>query len=352
MELYQALIQFRDSDLSPIFVKEADEDRVVTIEKVSQTYRGKSKVKLNFTQEEFESIYFNDDEYNNAKNTFNACQSNYGTLFVDDYWGDEEMKEGYILHHFNEENLELFRSIIRMVNPGLSDFDLGNPEEIGRFFYDKFQDYASDIAYEYTHRYDDALKTGCVDYVQNKMCGELTNYGFIEKECGEIYLTTLDTLIFYWDQTKTPHDGPIIDMFKNFVQQNGLEIDEDLYDDYYSYYDNKNFDDEGFQREVNRILERLKDRVVEDFEEGHLIEYQKLYDLVKKSGVRIKQWSKFPKEKGFGKELPSMFKIDDFSDGKIIVDYSKTGNFGGYNIQTMSMNFEDFKNFLYHPELF
>jgi hypothetical protein len=141
-------------------------------------------------------------------------------------------------------------------------------------------------------------------------------------------------------------------MFKNFVQQNDLEIDEDLYDDYYSYYDEKNFDNEGFQREVNRILERLKDRVLEDFEEGHLIEYQKLYDLVKKSGVRIKQWNKFPKEKGFGNELPSMFKIDDFSDGKIIVDYSKTGNFGGNNIQTMSMNFEDFKNFLYHPELF
>ena len=36
MELYQALVQFRDSDINPMFVKEADDDRIVQIKKVAK----------------------------------------------------------------------------------------------------------------------------------------------------------------------------------------------------------------------------------------------------------------------------------------------------------------------------
>ncbi len=353
MELYQALIQFRDSDISPFFVREADEFDIVRIERISKSYRGKSLVRLKFTEDEYRKIFIdNENEYNNNISVINACESGYGTLFVDDYWGDEEMKEGYILSYFNDENLKLYREIIKYTNPGLADFDMNDASEAANFFYEKFNSESSDIAWEYTHRYDDTLKKGCLEYVNGKLCGKLTNYGIIEKECGEAYLTTVDILLEFWDGIGAPHDSSIIDVLKTFVEKNNLEFDEDLYEDYYSYFDYKDFDSDGFNRDVNRTLERLKDRILEDFEEGHLIEYQKFYDLIKKSGVRIKQWAKFPKEKGFGKELPSIFRVNDFDNGKVIVTYSKTGNFGGDNMQKMVMDFEEFTNFLYHPELF
>jgi hypothetical protein len=103
VELYQALIQFRDSDLSPIFVKEADDFDVVRIERVSKSYRGKSLVKLEFTEKEYREIFINDEDgHNNNLNVIAACENNYsGNLFVDDYWGDEEMKEGYVLSYFD-----------------------------------------------------------------------------------------------------------------------------------------------------------------------------------------------------------------------------------------------------------
>jgi len=352
VELYQALIQFRDSDLSPIFVKEADDFNVVEITRVSQTYRGKSMVKLHFTEDEFEEIMFPDDNgYNNSKSTYNACQSGYGTVFVDDWWSDEEIKEGYILHHFNDENLNLYREIIRFYNPALSEFEINDSGDAARFFYDKFGSEAGDIGWEYGQRYDEALREGCVQYVENKLCGNFTDYGIIEKECREVYLTTVDMLLFIWDSTNTPKDGSIMDLFKNFTEQNDLHLDEDLYEDYYSYYEHSNFDDEGFQSSVNRILERLKEQILENFEESHLVEYKKFNDLFNKLGYRLKDWNDIPKEKTFGIKGPAKFKISDFTDGKIVIFYSPDGNFGIHQ-EKMIMSFEDFKNFLYHPELF
>jgi hypothetical protein len=354
VELYQALIQFRDSDLSPIFIKEADDFDVVRIERVSKSYRGKSLVKLEFTEKEYREIFINDEDgHNNNLNVIAACENNYsGNLFVDDYWGDEEMKEGYVLSYFDEENLKLFRDIIRLVNPSLSDFDLNDTTDAANFFYSKFNSEANDIAWEYTERYDQSLKKGCLDYVNGKLCGRLTNYGIIEKECGEVYLTTVDILLEFWDEVGAPQDASIMDVFKQFAEKHDLILDEDLYEDYYSYFSYEEFDNDGFNKTVNRTLERLKDRVLEDFDEGHLSEYQKFYELFKKLGLKIKKWEKFPQEKSFGEKNQSVFIVNDFDNGKIIVTYSESGNFGGSNMQKMVMNFEDFKNFLYHPELF
>jgi hypothetical protein len=81
------------------------------------------------------------------------------------------------------------------------------------------------------------------------------------------------------------------------------------------------------------------------------VEYKKFNDLFNKLGYRLKDWNDIPKEKTFGVEGPAKFKISDFTDGKIVIIYSPDGNFGIHQ-EKMIMSFEDFKNFLYHPELF
>ena len=104
MELYQALVQFRDSDIDPMFVREADDDNVVKIIKVAKN-RGKSLVELRFTEEEFIKIFIdNENEYRNNSAVIAACENNYSSnLFVDSYWGRDEMRGGYPFHYFNEE---------------------------------------------------------------------------------------------------------------------------------------------------------------------------------------------------------------------------------------------------------
>jgi len=135
MELYQALVQFRDSDIDPMFVREADYDNVVKIIKVAKN-RGKSLVELRFTEEEFMKIFIDDENDNsNTSGIIAACENKYSSnLFVDSHWGMDEMVGGYPFHYFNEENTQLLRNILKLVNPSLANFELRNTEEAGAFF--------------------------------------------------------------------------------------------------------------------------------------------------------------------------------------------------------------------------
>jgi len=354
MELYKSLLQFRDSNLNPIFVKEADDDRIVKVKRVNETNRGKSLVELRFTEEEYMMLFIDGkNDYNNNAAVIAACENRYsGNLFVDTYWGDDEMRQGYILSYFNEENITLFRKIIKLVNPILANFELGNNEDVGEFFYHNFSNEASEIGAYYADYYDEALKAGCLEYVNRKLCDKFTNYGIIEKECRELYLTTVSSLIYFWDKTKTPHDASLIDMFKNFVGQNNLEFDEDLYEDSYSYWDSENWDDAGFNKEVNRILDYLHDKIVEDFDPEELEKMQKFYNLMDKFGYVAGQWHNFPTQKTFGKKNEdNIFRVEGFKNGKIEILHKPDRNHY-HGMLKLLVDVNDFYNFLHHPELF
>ena len=176
--------------------------------------------------------------------------------------------------------------------------------------------------------------------------------GIIEKSCRELYVTTVDLLIGFWDQTNTPHDASILDMLKNFVERNNLEFDEDLYEDYYTYFDYENWNGDAFNREVSRNLEKVYERLTEDMEPEELENLKKFYVMLDKLKIQIGNWSVFPKQKTFGKlDTNKIFQVVDFKDGKIKVLYKKDkSNF--YGVEKMLIPIEDFTNFLYHPELF
>jgi hypothetical protein len=262
------------------------------------------------------------------------------------------MGGGYPFDYFNEENTQLLRNILKLVNPSLANFEVRYTEGVGAFFSKVFERESDDIAYYYADYYDEALKAGCLDYVNRRLCGKFDNYGIMEKSCREHYVTTVDFLIDFWDSTGTPHDESIIVMFKNFVSKNNLEFDEDLWQDYWDYWDGNNWDGDSFNREVNRILDRLYNRLTEDMEPEELENMKKFYVMMDKLNIQIGNWSAFPKQKTFGKlDLNKIFQVSDFEDGKIKVLYKKDKN-NYYDVQKMLIPIEDFANFLYHPELF
>ena len=82
-------------------------------------------------------------------------------------------------------------------------------------------------------------------------------------------------------------------------------------------------------------------------------ERRKFISLLNKIGIDPKRWSSFPKEKKFGDKSNNKFSVNGFDDdGRIIVVYSESGNFGGANVARYKMTYDQFLNFLYHPELF
>ena len=150
-----------------------------------------------------------------------------------------------------------------------------------------------------------------------------------------------------WDESGISTDLETLEFFKEFIKKNNLEIDEDLWDDYYNYYDHKNFDDVTWQRLVSRYLDSIEEIIEDgDFVEeiGKNIE---VLDFLEKNNIETGRYNSFPYEKTFGKSSNKKYVINSIENGKLMVTFMNLGD-----NQKMTMNLENFKTFLYHPELF
>ena len=361
MSLYNALKEFRDSHYSFHHVKEADEDNIVRIERVNENNRGKSLVKLKFYDDEYRKIMMGDGtnyESENNISLYEVCGSYYSSeIFVGCDWGYEEVREGYVFYYFNEENINLLNKIAFILDPTVKKYTVNNQnnnqEEVGNLIWKHFQSEMEDIACSHASYYDDTLKKGLIEYVDKKLCNKLVNFGIIEKVCFREYLTTVDLLLKFWDSTESSPEETFLTVLKKFAEDQDLILDEELYEDYYSYWDNENFDKDGFNRDVERELEKIYEKLEETIGNETIEERRKFISLLNKIGIDPKRWSSFPKEKKFGDKSNNKFSVNGFDDdGRIIVFYSESGNFGGANIARYKMTYDQFLNFLYHPELF
>ncbi len=205
-----------------------------------------------------------------------------------------------------------------------------------------------DIASHYASYYDDALVEGLRQYVRGKLCNQFQEYFIHEKICSIKYFSTVGNIVNLWDKMDVDKKSDINGFFKTLVSKTSLEFDEDLYDDYYSYYDYSNFDEDGFNREVTRILERILDKLEDDIDEKTMKENIKIINFFSKNDIDFNKVTLFADSKFFNKKnIRKYFIIKKLDDGKIVLtDHNQ------YDIKEMVMTLEDFKNYYQHPELF
>jgi hypothetical protein len=106
MSLYKALIDFRDNDNDPMWIRQEDDDNIVRVRSVNKTKRGKSLLSLDFDNETYIKMFTDTDSRdNNNSYLINVAlgRGYYGdSVFIDTYYfGDEEMKEGMIFRYFS-----------------------------------------------------------------------------------------------------------------------------------------------------------------------------------------------------------------------------------------------------------
>ena len=353
--LYETLVEFVNGETTANRVSFFDSENIIRVTRVNDNNRGKSLVYLNFDYEDYIKLFIPEDGYNNNYliNVALGSGGYYGGhVFIDSYSTDNDWDEGYGFQQFNDENLNKVKEILTLLRPELSDINLRdtsneNIVEISNFLRQEFDNEIDQLIYEYTDYYDSALVEGMRQYVKERFCGKLINFGIIEKRCGAVYMTTVSILISLWDKSGVDEDGTLTEVLKTIIEQNDLQFDEDLFEDYYTYYDSKNFDDEGYNREVGRQLDKILNKI----EEGDNFEkYKKNADLYEKLSKlkygKFNKWYEFPKQKSFGKESDARFNIIGIKDGKIHVQRT-----GGPNTNEF-LDYENFMNFLYHPELF
>ena len=357
MSLYKALIDFRDNDNDPMWIRQEDTDDIVRVRSVNKTKRGKSLLFLDFDNETYIKMFTeSEDRDNNNSFLLNVAlgRTYYGdSVFIDPYdFGDEEMKEGAIFRYFSNENMNLLKKILRIASPRLLTKMEDKYDEIGRWLLSNFERNASEIGSVFGYEYDSALVQGLGQYINQKFCNVFTPYGIVEKTCASEYYTTVDNLIKFWDNSGAGKELSITEMFKFFILEKGLELDEDLFDDYYSFYDNANFDQMSFDRTVDRELESILEKLEEQQEDGTLNQNLELYEFISKQNYQFDVWYPPKSEKTFGKvekdrSKINYFKFDELTDGEIQVLIQTP-----LGVKKSSMDLDRLKLFLYHPELF
>jgi hypothetical protein len=346
MNLYNALIKYKEGNADEWDVRRACDDGVVQIQTLSKKNIGKSLVSLKFNRDEYIELFSDNNEDSNNSYLMRVAIGGgyYGDVFIDTgYFSDEEWNEGYIFQHFSNENEEQFLSLARQINPSLLDSkdQWGRYDtELFRTMSEAFESEISSISYEYADLYDQCLVEGLREYVQAKTCDKFSLYGIYEKTCARQYYTTIDILLSMWKRTETPENEGILKVLKNLADQSNLLIDEDLYEDYYNYYDRKNFNQESFDRVVKSNLDKIEEKI-----------NREIYEKISKLGYKFGVWYDLPTQKNYGEKTNQVFRLDRVEKGKIeLIRKDKGISYG--NAKQSKMSFEDFLNYLYHPELF
>jgi len=357
-QLYQALKDFTEDLVTANFVRYEDDEDILRITRVNEKNLGKSLVYLTFDTNDYVDLFTrNSNENNNGYLIRVAFQGAYygGNVFVDDYSMDYDWDEGYLLHYFNDENLDRVKQIVKILRPSLSVENLTEHNdkiiEICKWLKNNFSNEIDSIIYDYSSEYDEALVKGLRQYVTSKLCNALLPLNIFEKKCTNLYMTTVAILLNTWDKSGEDKDAKLSDMLKTSIEQLGIEFDEDLYEDYYSYFDNQNYDDESFNRSVTWNLDKIMEKIEDS---DNIDSYRKNSEVLEKlSNLKygdIGKWYEFPPQKTFGEKTPNKFIIQGVDDGKILITYTDYEK-NQFN-QTVKIDYDTFLNFLYHPELF
>ena len=353
MTLYESLKKFVDGEYESNFARDFNYSYDnLKLSKINENDLSKSIMYLMMDREEFLKMIQDSNSYRHDNNEYYinvAVGGGYhGRVFLDNYSAEQDFAEGYIIRHFSEENIEKLKKILKLINKKLlTQFIQGDNDEIvSQYLLLKFPNECENIAYEYSDYHDQALVEGMKEYLLQKGCGILNKFKIMEMQCQRKYVTTVGNIIRLYE--KYGHENEdILTLLHKIINEEGLENDDDYGDDYYAYYEDRNFDSEGFNSWTGRQLDKMIDKIEEDFDPESMEKENKLYDLMEKLNYTFNRWYHFPEEKG-KKDSRANFMIEKLEDGKIVVASNEMYK----KMEHYKMGFEDFVNFLYHPELF
>lgn len=304
---------------------------------------GQSELIIEFPDDKvfFKALDLNEDD----QWFLNAVTSYYGNYeFMDSYTGEEDWKEGYIVFgYLNDENKQTLLKICSVILPDLQvnfeELSYEDKQEINKTLIELFPDEVDAIISDYVVEVNSEATKVAIDTTSKEINDALEDGGFELTQKYDRVKTTVANFIMWSHLTKlTKIDA--ISLFNRIIEKSNKSKIGGWYENTYEFRDDKYFDGESFNREVERqfenILEELED------EENPIAQFLDFRGGILKR-FELDKWFELPKDKSI------LFKIETINrDQTIKVRVRK--NMVGEKV--FNLTEEQFNQLLYQPQLF
>ncbi len=298
----------------------------------------KSLITISFDdEEEFLSMFdIHDDDVWFIKSLFNYYD---GYEFMDSYRSEEEWREGYLINNFSEDNIGKFKEILKYLNPNLVEFkdDENLTIDACKMIDDLYPNEISYITGEFSTLMNESANEEAKADIINDYCDLLTPYYIIRKKCMSEYITSVGLLKKLYDRASST-DLTLLELFKEmfFAITPPGGYSEQTYE-----YGWSGFNNEEFNNEITRQLDKILDSISEDYSENTLKIYQ---DIVSKFGMN--KTNPIPASEGYSFKI---LRVDTDND-VIVIKKFKTNDAWGPS-EEQSYTLDEFNDFLHNYKL-
>jgi len=301
--------------------------------------KGKSDAQLTFEFENDEVLLNLLDLSEDDIWFLKTVENNYSSYdFIDPYSTEEDWKEGYgPVSNINGDNLKKLSDICFILTG--KKYDLNNPDtEFLKMLLKTFEREINDIINEYHWRLENEMRVTAKEEIEKEIDTFLESIGFKLIRDFDRISTTPGNLVMYSLRYKIDK-GDIKDIFKVIAEKNKVDRLGGWYENQYEFRNNDNFDDSGYQREVERNLDRILEKIGENpnYEEVS----KKLTKLFDKYELDIAH--KFPSNKKYNFRIRKY----DFDEDKLIIELG-----GPLGMKRIKISLDGFIKILYQPTLF
>jgi len=321
-------------------VKDLEESDSSILEVIPADPLGQSKIIFDFNNDEnfFKMLDLHEDDVW-FLNVMNSHYSDYE--FIDSYTVEEDFKEGYIIYgELTDENVEKLKQISEVILPS-KEFALNDDayrQELSTVLLDLFENETDYILSDYFVEKNREMLITARESINKELDEVVEKIGFnFKRKFDEIYTTPANLLMFAAKFGINKIDA--MSLIKQLIEESSGSGLGGWAENQYEYQDSDNFDNDSFNREVERQLDLIIEKLEEDVNVGEFLEFRKKI----LSRYEMNKWFELPKDKSI------RFKLKNFDKDnmQIVVELLlPTG------VITRKFNEEQFNYLLYQPELF
>lgn len=226
-------------------------------------------LKFSNDDEYYDVCSLDDDDLGFVKRIFNP----YHSMELHDPYSDfDNWYDGHIRDHFfNDENKKKFDEIISLLDPTIKKENGYYDNSTYQLVDESFERNVRGIINEFSNLYDEALIDGNKDYIIDDLGDLFFDYGIHKINVFYKYFTTIGNLISLYDKFDSTKRKNIYELLQTITSN--LDMSQSYWDYIYEVNIGKYFDYEGFNRNVERELDEILEKIEEDESETGTIKF-------------------------------------------------------------------------------